>query len=220
MGSRQNRRRPSATGTRPRAATTRLATLKAQPGHAETNASAPATLGPHAEPAVPDDLPLGRQGGYHRRREPDDAHEVGSVPPQGHHPPFARLGQEHHGRNLTSMSRRRGFALTLVHPACASQIASQTSLVQGRCRWGWFCCLGGAVLDAQTKAPCNIRARLHNALSSLWRPYREVKALFAERTRTAVGTVHPGLALPARANVPHQPRAKSPSPRTCGLKEL
>lgn len=112
---------------------------------------------------------------------------------------------------LTSISRRRGSALTLVNPSNASHIASRTSLLQGQCRWDGYCCLDGIVWNAYTKAACNIRARLHDEIT-LWRRCREVKALLAERTRTAEGTAHPGLGLPARANVLPSTESESPSP--------
>ncbi|MXZ42994.1 MAG: hypothetical protein F4Z18_14860, partial [Caldilineaceae bacterium SB0666_bin_21] len=44
-------------------------------------------------------------------------------------------------------------------------------------------------------AACNILARLYDEEITLYTPYREVKALLAERTRTAVGTAPPGLEL-------------------------
>ena len=43
-------------------------------------------------------------------------------------------------------------------------------------------------------------------------PYREVRALLAERTRTAVGTARPGLGLRGHATPSHQPRAKYHEP--------
>ena len=66
---------------------------------------------------------------------------------------------------------------------------------------GCHICLDGVVWNAHTKAACNIRARLHNVISS-WRRYREVKALLAERTRNAEGTVHPELGFLARKRAP------------------
>ena len=88
---------------------------------------------------------------------------------------------------LTSISRRRGSALVLVDPACTSQIDSRTGLLQGRRRWDRCYCLDGVVLDADVNAACNIPARLYDEEITLYMPYREVRALLAERTRTAVG---------------------------------
>ena len=106
---------------------------------------------------------------------------------------------------LTSISRRRGSVLALVNPAYTSQIDSRTGLLQGRRRRDRFCCLDGAVLDADVNAACNIPARLYDEETTLYMPYREVRALLAERTRTAVGTARPGLELQGLA---------TPSPST------
>ncbi len=113
---------------------------------------------------------------------------------------------------LTSISRRRGSALALVNPAYTSQIDSRTGLLQGTRRWDRFYCLDGVVLDADANAACNILARLYDAEITLYMPYREVKALLAERTRTAVGTAPPGLELRGLQHRPHQPRAKYQEP--------
>ncbi len=109
---------------------------------------------------------------------------------------------------LTSISRRRGSALALVNPACTSQIDSRTGLLQGHRRWDRFYCCDGAVRDADINAACNIPARLYDGKLTLYMPYREVRALLAERTRTAVGTARPGLELRRLATPSHQPRAK------------
>ena len=57
------------------------------------------------------------------------------------------------------------------------------------------------VVDADASAACNIRDRLRDDGSTLWTPYREVKALLAERTRTTVGTAPPGRELQGRTNL-------------------
>ena len=56
------------------------------------------------------------------------------------------------------------------------------------------------MLDADVNATCNILARLYDEEITLYMPYREVKALLAERTRTAVGTAPPGLELRGACN--------------------
>ena len=96
---------------------------------------------------------------------------------------------------LTSISRRRGSAPALVNPACTSQIDSRTGLLQGRRRRDRFYCCDGAVLDADANAACNIPARLYDEEITLYMPHGDVRALLAERTRTAVGTARPGLEL-------------------------
>ena len=96
---------------------------------------------------------------------------------------------------LTSISRRRGSAPALVNPAYTSQIDSRTGLLQGRRQWDRFHCIDGVVLDADANAACNIPARLYDEEITLYMPYRDVRALLAERTRTAVGTAPPGLEL-------------------------
>jgi IS605 OrfB family transposase len=113
---------------------------------------------------------------------------------------------------LTSISRRRGSALVLVNPAYTSQIDSRTGLLQGTRRWDRFYCCDGVALDADTNAACNILARLYDEEITLYMPYREVKALLAERTRTAVGTASPGLELRGLATPP--PSTESELPRT------
>ena len=113
---------------------------------------------------------------------------------------------------LTSISRRRGSALVLVNPACTSQIASRTGLLQGTRRWDRFCCLDGVVLDADGNAACNIPARLYDEEITLYTPYRDVRALLAERTRTTVGTARPGLEL--RGLATPSPSTESEVPRT------
>ncbi|MYC64578.1 MAG: transposase, partial [Caldilineaceae bacterium SB0661_bin_34] len=111
---------------------------------------------------------------------------------------------------LTSISRRRGSAPALVNPAYTSQIDSRTGLLQGTRRWDRFYCLDGVVLDADTNAACNILARLYDEEITLYMPYRDVRALLAERTRTAVGTAPPGLELRGRATEPPSTESELP----------
>ncbi len=112
---------------------------------------------------------------------------------------------------LTSISRRRGSALALVNPAYTSQIDSRTGLLQGHRRWDRFYCLDGVVLDADTNAACNILARLYDEEITLYTPYRDVRALLAERTRTAVGTAPPGLELRGPATAPPSTESELPA---------
>ena len=112
---------------------------------------------------------------------------------------------------LTSISRRRGSALVLVNPAYTSQIDSRTGLLQGKRQWDRFYCLDG-VLDADTNAACNILARLYDEEITLYMPYRDVRALLAERTRTAVGTAPPGLELRGLATPSPSTESESPEP--------
>ena len=112
----------------------------------------------------------------------------------------------------TSISRRRGSALALVNPACTSQIDSRTGLLQGHRRRDRFYCLDGVVLDADAHAACNILARLYDEEITLYMPYREVKALLAERTRLSVGTARSGLEL--RGLATGSPSTESEVPAT------
>ena len=112
---------------------------------------------------------------------------------------------------LTSISRRRGSALALVNPAYTSQVDSRTGLLQGRRRRDRFYCCDGVVLDADVNAACNILARLYDEEITLYMPYREVKALLAERTRTAVGTAPPGLELRGLATPPPSTESELPT---------
>ncbi len=112
---------------------------------------------------------------------------------------------------LTSISRRRGSALALVNPAYTSQIDSRTGLLQGRRRWDRFYCLDGVVLDADVNAACNILARLYDEEITLYTPYRDVRALLVERTRTAVGTAPPGLELRGPATMPPSTESELPA---------
>ncbi len=112
---------------------------------------------------------------------------------------------------LTSISRRRGSALALVNPAYTSQIDSRTGLLQGTRRWDRFYCLDGVVLDADANAACNILARLYDEEITLYMPYRDVRALLAERTRTAVGTAPPGLELRGLATPPPSTESELPA---------
>lgn len=111
---------------------------------------------------------------------------------------------------LTATSRRRGSALVLVNPAYISQTDSRTGLWQGYRRWDRFHCRDGAVLDADTNAACNIPARLYDSAIALYMPYRAVRALLAERTRTGVGTAPPGLKLPGLATMLQSTESKLP----------
>ncbi len=111
---------------------------------------------------------------------------------------------------LTSISRRRGSAPALVNPAYTSQVDSRTGLLQGRRRRDRFYCLDGAVLDADINAACNILARLYDEEITLYMPYREVKDLLAERTRTTVGTAPPGLELRGPATMPPSTESELP----------
>ena len=113
---------------------------------------------------------------------------------------------------LTSISRRRGSVPALVNPAYTSQIDSRTGLLQGRRRWDRFYCCDGVVLDADVNAACNILARLYDEEITLYMPYREVKALLAERTRTTVGTAPPGLELRGPATMPPSTESELPEP--------
>ncbi len=92
---------------------------------------------------------------------------------------------------LTSISRRRGSALALVNLASPSHIASWVGLLQGHRRQVRFCGLDGIVLDADTNAACNIRARPNDDEMGLFMPHWEIKALLVERTGIADGSVHP-----------------------------
>ena len=100
---------------------------------------------------------------------------------------------------FTSISRRRCSTLALVNPAYTSQIDSRTGLLQGTREWDRFHCVDGVVLDADTNAACNILERAYDDEITLYTPYRKVKALLLERTRTAVGTAPPGLELQGHA---------------------
>ena len=102
--------------------------------------------------------------------------------------------------------------MALVNPAYTSQIDSRTGLLQGKRQWDRFYCCDGAVLDADVNAACNILARLYDEEITLYMPYREVKALLAERTRTAVGTAPPGLELRGCATEPPSTESESPEP--------
>ena len=113
---------------------------------------------------------------------------------------------------LTSISRRRGSALALVNPAYTSQIDSRTGLLQGTRRWDRFYCRDGVVLDADINAACNILARLYDDEITLYMPYRDVRALLAERTRTAVGAAPPGLELRGLATRPPSTESELPAP--------
>ena len=122
---------------------------------------------------------------------------------------------------FTSISRRRGSALAWVNPAYTSQVDSRTGLLQGTRQWDRFYCLDGAVLDADVNAACNILARLYDEEITLYTPYREVKALLAERTRTAVGTAPPGLELRGLATPSPSTESELPAsvPKCTRLKE-
>ena len=113
---------------------------------------------------------------------------------------------------LTSISRRRGSALALVNPAYTSQIDSRTGLLQGHRRWDRFYCTDGVVLDADVNAACNILARLYDEEITLYTPYRDVRALLAERTRQSVGTAPPGLELRGLATPSPSTESESPEP--------
>ena len=112
---------------------------------------------------------------------------------------------------LTSISRRRGSAPALVNPAYTSQIDSRTGLLQGQRKGDRFHCLDGVVPDADANAACNILARLYDEEITLYTPFREVKALLAERTRTAVGTAPPGLELRGPATAPPSTESELPA---------
>ncbi len=61
-------------------------------------------------------------------------------------------------------------------------------------------------------AACNILARLYDEEIKLHMPYREVKALLAERTGTAVGIARPGLELQGHATAPLSTESESLRP--------
>ena len=112
----------------------------------------------------------------------------------------------------TSISRRRTSAPTLVNPACTSQIDSRTGLLQGQRKGDRFHCIDGVVLDADAHAACNIPARLYDGEITLYTPFREVKALLAERIRTAAGTAPPGLELREPATTTPSTESELPAP--------
>ena len=108
-----------------------------------------------------------------------------------------------------TLSRHRGSALTLVNPAYTSQI---DALLQGHRQRDKFQGLDGFVLDADTNAACSIQEQRYDDKITLSMPYRKVKALLVERTRTVVGTAPPGLELQGLQRVPCQPRANDQAP--------
>ncbi|MCE2468836.1 MAG: hypothetical protein J4G06_12600, partial [Caldilineaceae bacterium] len=69
----------------------------------------------------------------------------------------------------------------------------------------------GVVLDADANAACNILARLYDEEITLSMPYRDVRALLAERTRLSVGTARPGLELRGRATMPPSTESELPA---------
>ena len=85
-------------------------------------------------------------------------------------------------------------------------------LLPGTRRRDRFYRLDEVALDADTHAACNIPARLYDEEIALSMPYRDVRALLAERTRIAVGMAPPGLGLRGRANL--SPSTESELPRT------
>ena len=111
----------------------------------------------------------------------------------------------------TSISRRRTSAPALVNPAYTSQIDSRTCLLQGQRKWDRFHCLDGVVPDADANAACNIPARLYDEEITLYTPFREVKALLAERIRLSVGTARPGLELRGPATAPPSTESEVPA---------
>ncbi|MDE0670193.1 MAG: hypothetical protein OXH72_00405 [Caldilineaceae bacterium] len=115
-------------------------------------------------------------------------------------------------KGATSISRRRGSAPALVNPACTLQIDSRTGLLQGQRKGDGFHCIDGVVPDADANAACNIPARLYDDKITLYTPFREVKALLAERTRTAVGTAPPGLELRGPATTTPSTESELPAP--------
>ena len=66
----------------------------------------------------------------------------------------------------------------------------------------------GFVLDADTNVACHILARLYADGMALYMPYREVKALLAERTRTAMESAR----LELRGLATRSPSTKSEGP--------
>jgi len=84
-------------------------------------------------------------------------------------------------------------------------------MLQGTRRWDRFYCRDGVVLDADTNAACNILARLYDEEITLYMPYREMRALLAERTRSSVGTARPGLELRGRATPSPSTESESPA---------
>ena len=101
--------------------------------------------------------------------------------------------------------------MVLVNPAYTSRIDTRTGLLQGKRQWDRFYGCDGAVLDADVNAACNIPARLYDEEITLYMSYRDVRALLAERTRTAVGTARPGLELRGRATEPPSTESEIPA---------
>ena len=112
----------------------------------------------------------------------------------------------------TSISRRRTSAPALVNPACTSQIDSRTGLLQGQRKGDRFHCIDGVVLEADANAACTFPARLYDDEITLYTPFREVKALLAERTRTAAGTAPLGLELRGPATTTPSTESELPAP--------
>ena len=104
--------------------------------------------------------------------------------------------------------------MALVNPAYTSQIDSRTGLLQGQRKGDRFHCLDGVVLEADANAACNILARLYDEEITLYTPFREVKALLADRIRLSVGTAPPGLELRGPAAPPPSTESELPSTGT------
>ena len=112
----------------------------------------------------------------------------------------------------TSISRRRTSAPALVNPAYTSQIDSRTGLLQDQRKGDRFHCIDRVVLEADANTACNTPARLYDDEITLYTPFREFKALLAERTRTAAGTAPPGLELRGPAATTPSTESESPAP--------
>lgn len=84
--------------------------------------------------------------------------------------------------SLETVCQRRGSTLVLVNPAYTSQMDSRNGLLLGKRVGDSFHCFDGVVLQADTNAARNVKARLDDPDIDRWTPYQKVKSILLERT--------------------------------------
>jgi IS605 OrfB family transposase len=84
--------------------------------------------------------------------------------------------------SLETVCQRRGSTLVLVNPAYTSQMDSRNGLLLGKRVGDSFHCFDGVVLQADTNAARNVKARLDDPDIDRWTPYQKVKSILLLRT--------------------------------------
>ena len=115
--------------------------------------------------------------------------------------------------SLETVCQRRGSTLVLVNPAYTSQMDSRNGLLLGKRIGDPFHCFDGEVLQADTNAARNVKARLDDPDIDRWTPYQMVKFILLSWTNgQRLGLLSPESSC---AGSPASTDSESPNAQLC-----